>query len=798
MRKISSILLLAFVLFCSDFSVLKAQALKSPQNSARRQSSSRIKSIQILGEKSGVACTNDRIFKTTDNGDSWRALDLPEDFSQTIGAVRFLNENVGWTILVDSRQAVLELAKTGDGGNSWTLQPINLSAEDLNEAELENVSLEFIDSARALLTLPLASSSNFSRRAVYATGDGGQTWRIEARLMNKKERDAESSFDQKSPRAALPKDESVLASESRKNSSWLLAAGGDCVNFKTDCFQTTKIYDVSDNLLRDITPFEIKESNRVERENIKIRTTNPLLLLPPPGGSTRISRNRGFDKCTAAPVEQMQTWWNASPFYDVNIYMSGRNRGCSQALLNSAWVNRVSGIGWGLIPTVVGYQAPCSVCTTCQKHSSDPGVAETQGRGEADIAISDAANLGLARGTVLYYDMERYDDLSGAGACSTPVKSFLKGWTDRLKEQGYISGVYGSPTNAAGDWINIPEASRMDVVWLARWNNVASVWGVAPLADNYWTNHQRIHQYIGGHNETWGGVTFNIDSDIEDAPVAGASLPKIRLMDFDGDGKSDVSVYRPSNGVWYLQNSTSGFSSVQFGIASDKIVPADYDGDGKTDVAVWREGVWYLQRSNSGFASVQFGSSDDVPMPADFDGDGRAELVVYRPSGGNWYTLNLVNNAFTSAQFGSAEDKPVPADYDGDGKADYAVFRPSNGSWYIQKSKGEFTAVQFGISTDAPVPGDYDGDGKIDQAVYRPSNGTWYINQSTDGFTAAQFGVSTDLPSPADYDGDGKTDIAVFRSSNGGNWYINRSALGFSAIQFGSTGDKPTPNAFVP
>src|SRR5688500_3700850 len=201
-----------------------------------------------------------------------------------------------------------------------------------------------------------------------------------------------------------------------------------------------------------------------------------------------------------------------SPLYDANIYISGRNRGCTQAQLTAAWVKQVSAMGWGLIPTIVGYQSPCSVCTSCQKHSSDAATAETQGRGEADIAIADANNLGLTQGTVLYYDMERYDDLSGTGACSTPTKAFLKGWTDRVKEQGYISGVYGSPFNANGDWINIPLESRMDVVWLARWNNLMSVWGVAPLPDTCWPNHQRIHQWRGPRNQTPGGGTIPIDN----------------------------------------------------------------------------------------------------------------------------------------------------------------------------------------------------------------------------------------------------------------------------------------------
>ena len=270
--------------------------------------------------------------------------------------------------------------------------------------------------------------------------------------------------------------------------------------------------------------------------------------------------------------------------------------------------------------------------------------------------------------------------------------------------------------------------------------------------------------------------------------------------DFDGDTRTDLSVFRPSTGTWYSANSSNGSVRIQgFGVNGDIPAAEDFDGDYVGDIAVFRpsNGVWYFVRSSdSTVGIVPFGTNGDIPAAADYDGDAKGDLAVFRPSSGTWWVLPTLTGSAYQLQFGLNGDTPAVGDYDADGKFDIAVWRGSNGVWYrINSGDGSVGIIQWGTNGDIPAQGDFDGDSRTDLAVFRPSSGLWYIYRTATGVTSVTaWGTNGDVPTVGDYDGDGLDDIAVFRPSNG-TWYrVHSSNSSTVFVQFGSNGDLPVPS----
>jgi hypothetical protein len=309
------------------------------------------------------------------------------------------------------------------------------------------------------------------------------------------------------------------------------------------------------------------------------------------------------------------------------------------------------------------------------------------------------------------------------------------------------------------------------------------------------TNQTRLPVPTGGiEDPTW-------------QPVPQTSRPR---FDFDADNKDDFAVYRAGSSptaqsYWdILRSSNNTRLRVQFGSGEDKIVPADYNGDGKTDIALWRpsNGTWYITTDfGINYRAIHWGIDGDIPLPGDFDGDGKADLCVYRPSGGVWYILRSSDGSFVGHQFGTATDKPLLMDYDGDRKTDLAYLRTVGTDYYwfiLQSSTNTAVVPRFGVMGDKAVPADYDGDGKSNLAVYRPETGKWMI-LSADGASSVeyQWGVMGDVPAQGDFDADGLTDLAIFRADTA-TWYVARSGGSSITKQWGLGTDLPVTAAYIP
>jgi hypothetical protein len=266
----------------------------------------------------------------------------------------------------------------------------------------------------------------------------------------------------------------------------------------------------------------------------------------------------GFDPC-ATPSAAAMSAWASSPYRAVGVYVGGANMACSQPNLTAAWVRSEEAAGWHLIPTYVGLQAPSSSCGCAP---IVPGLATSEGAAAAADAIARAQAVGIGSGNPIYFDMEGYS----RGAVNTSaVLAFLSGWTSTLHANGYVSGVYSSAVSGIADFVAAEGTSFIepDDIWIADWN------GLPTTSDPYvpatdFAAHQRLHQYSGGQNVTYGGVTMNIDGDYLDGATAasgggGQLVPDGTFVQVAGS----TDVYRIAGGAPLFVSSWNEFGGPQ-------------------------------------------------------------------------------------------------------------------------------------------------------------------------------------------------------------------------------------------
>lgn len=479
-----------------------------------------IDAFEQVSARAGWILFGGKLYWTKTEGAAWTDI-TP---AANILAVDFLDASRGWTVVSVSNG--YSLASTTDGGRDWQTRALRLPALRNTDAPIAKVYMNWRTESHGWLVFKFATGINFSRGMLFVTFDGGDAWTEREVPLGEpvtfedenngwvsggptggeffRTRDGGRSWE------SAPESRGQI--EVQKEAGWKLQESGECNGGV--CIQEVQL------LTGGGVPARLPNGQTLLRKNFSSALKTSLFTDP----DTTAYEGQGFDACEIPTLPQMQTWRNSSPYSAVNLYIGGSMRACGNSALSASYVSSLYAQGWRFIPTWVGKQAPCWSTNPDFVFSSTESVAYNQGAAEADAAIAVAKSLGLTNpdgsGTIIYYDLEHFSESDTA--CRNAAKAFINGWTHQMKALGNLAGVYASPLNAR-DWWGIE--NQPDAVWLAQWdlkyeyNPDASVYGSPYIPDTYWDNHRRLRQYAGGHDETWGMVKLNIDSDVLDGPL---------------------------------------------------------------------------------------------------------------------------------------------------------------------------------------------------------------------------------------------------------------------------------------
>ncbi|WP_054537331.1 glycoside hydrolase domain-containing protein [Herpetosiphon geysericola] len=523
------------------------------------------------------------------------------------------------------------------------------------------------------------------------------------------------------------------------------------------------------------------------------------------GNHTVLSQRQGFDACTAPSLSMMQTWVNSSPYRNIGIYIGGSARACHQNNLTRDWVAATSQQGWTFIPIWVGPQAPCTGFGS--RISSDVATARNQGTQEADAAISAAGGLGLTDAdnaqSIIYYDMEAYN--TNDSGCRAAVKAFLDGWVSQLHSRNNKAGIYGSACGtAANDWASL--ANVPDVAWIAAWyrssyDSGASVYGLPCVPDGNWSNHRRIRQYAGGHRETWGGVTINIDSNAVDGLVATGIAQSIATNlstadAVDTDASAGLNTTTASLSIQAMNLVLPGQGWV---LRSQRLLWTADTG------ASWRD-ITPVLADGVDIQSVFFRDADHGWMVAVRTADGGAEVVCFRTAdgGASWQVSTLA--AFTQAD-GVAPPSMSYLDFI-DSTTGGIVIKSASGVNFSQgqlfkTTDGGATWSQHNVPIGAPVRFSSASDGWLvggpagDQAYVTRDGGLTWIAQAIGAeagtgevrsymlptFTDTQHGAFPVIRGDAD-----QSRVELYRTTDAGaTWLLDETRDLQVGIEVGAT-----------
>ena len=477
----------------------------------------------LVKESSSSNFSIGTLFISEDGGKSWSAKEVP-----VAEKLVFLDPLVGYMLNPASSES---LYRTQDGGNSWNLVEINLP--EVLESGAFQLSLP-ISLSDGRVYLPIKTMEEEARSIDYLVG-------IEPSSTAKSMIELESfgilPILPPSNQKQIPETFSEHISKIQTQDAqdlWITLTGGECENNLADDDKLDIICESSWQIVRS-------QSGGLEWVTVNL-----------PGGLTSVTKSfntsagtsqadlgekqilsgsvistfigHAFDKCEVPTLSQLQTWYTSSPYKAVNLYFGGISRYCSNSAISASYIQSIYAQGWKVIPTWVGHQAPC----TSYKYPFPYDVEDAYqyGVNNANQAQARMKELGLTKpdgsGGIVYLDLEHF---AYSSSCSAAARAYLNGWTTRLSQLGTYSGLYSTSSGINDNrYYNI--AKPPSAVWIAEWystpgfRSYETVWDLRYLSNDYWINHQRILQYSGGHDETWGSVKMNIDSNVTDGPMA--------------------------------------------------------------------------------------------------------------------------------------------------------------------------------------------------------------------------------------------------------------------------------------
>lgn len=527
--------------------------------------------LGLFAPGSGWLRSGNSLFLTADNGEHWTAaaVSLPE--GHNLADAAFLDPAVGFALsfAIEAETSDLALWKTSDGGLSWAELSPALAGPSSGRlpAPLAEASMQWLDENQGWLLLKQKTSQAFSTGILLRTTDGGQTWMafdvpavgkfafssaadgymedpftpgsfyhtLDGGATWKADLTAQTPLllngfaPEAEALAGLEGEVSAYSSPDGQN-AWLVLQQGACDSVSNICAQSQRVQTTQNNGERWeelALPDELTPGSEVAFSRPTPQDSFPDASVPPVYGPydwVQISQGHAFDACNLPGLQKMQAWAASSPYTSVNLYIGGVSRACPNPLLEAPYLVELFELGWRFIPTWVGPQAPCT--NFKNKFSWDPQEAFAQGVTNANQAVDALKALGLTNpdgsGSVVYYDLEHY---IAEPACNAAASAFVLGWNDRLEELGVMSGLYHTAKNITfNEYWKLTYAP--EVIWAAEWYSTPgfrpdeTVWDIIYIRPDLWANHQRVYQYCGSHNETWGGQQINIDSNILDGRVA--------------------------------------------------------------------------------------------------------------------------------------------------------------------------------------------------------------------------------------------------------------------------------------